>query len=126
VCWFEGVLTFCRPDLLTQKGDAVRIAELAAYFTHVNLQPIHLQLTLRSAMNICIKLKNFATAYNFGRRLLDLSSNKPDVIEKVCRYFSLLNYLCISMTYELLPPDTTSNGLVRSERIARRDSSQLR
>lgn len=33
-------------------------------------------------MTICIKLRNFRTAYGFGRRLLDLSSNKPDVIEK--------------------------------------------
>jgi coatomer subunit alpha len=40
-----------------------------------------LQLTLRSAMNIAIKLRNFATAYNMGRRLLDLNP-KPDVAEK--------------------------------------------
>jgi coatomer subunit alpha len=64
----------------TQAG-AIRVAELAAYFTHCNLQPVHLQLTLRSAMNIAIKLRNFATAYNMGRRLLDLNP-KPDVAEK--------------------------------------------
>lgn len=60
---------------------AIRVAELAAYFSHCNLLPVHVQLTLRSAMAIAIKMKNFATAYNMARRLLDLNP-KPDIVEK--------------------------------------------
>ena len=55
------------------KEDPVRNAELAAYFTHSQLQPIHLSLSLRSAMSIFFKLKNFNTAAGFCRRLLELS-----------------------------------------------------
>jgi len=53
-------------------NSATRVAELAAYFTHCNMQPIHLMLSLRSAMNIHYKLKNFRTAASFARRLLEL------------------------------------------------------
>lgn len=53
--------------------DAARSAELAAYFTHCNLQGVHLALSLRSAMTIFFKLKNFATCATFCRRLLELN-----------------------------------------------------
>mmetsp|Transcript_26643 Transcript_26643/g.44622 ORF Transcript_26643/g.44622 Transcript_26643/m.44622 type:complete len:1240 (+) Transcript_26643:71-3790(+) len=56
-----------------EKEDVIRGAELAAYFTHCNLQPIHLSLSLRSAMSIFFKLKNFDTAATFCRRLLELN-----------------------------------------------------
>jgi coatomer protein complex subunit alpha (xenin) len=65
-----------------------RISELGAYFTHCNLQPSHVQLTLRSAMNNAVKLKNFASAYNFGRRLLDLAP-KPEVVQTTQRVLQL-------------------------------------
>jgi len=55
------------------KDDATRQAELAAYFTHSELQPIHLSLSLRSAMSIFFKLKNYVTAATFCRRLLELN-----------------------------------------------------
>ena len=55
------------------KDDPKRAAELAAYFTHCAMQPIHLSLSLRSAMSIFFKLKNFNTAAEFSRRLLELS-----------------------------------------------------
>ena len=29
---------------------------MAAYFTHCNLQPVHLILTLRTALNLCFKV----------------------------------------------------------------------
>ena len=45
--------------------------ELAAYFTHCNLQLPHLRLALFSAMGVCYKSKNLATAYNFAKRLLE-------------------------------------------------------
>jgi Coatomer (COPI) alpha subunit C-terminus len=51
----------------------VRVAELAAYFTHANMQPVHLALSLRSAMSIFFKLKNFNTCASFCRRLLELN-----------------------------------------------------
>ncbi len=59
-----------------KEGDAdapVRAAELAAYFTHCKLQPVHLALSLRSAMSIFFKLKNYATCATFCRRLLELN-----------------------------------------------------
>ncbi|KAI9207062.1 coatomer WD associated region-domain-containing protein [Polychytrium aggregatum] len=49
-----------------------RAVELAAYFSHCQLQPAHLQLSLRSAMLLAFKIKNYATAAIFARRLLEL------------------------------------------------------
>ncbi|KAG8238041.1 hypothetical protein J437_LFUL017615 [Ladona fulva] len=49
-----------------------RICEMAAYFTHCNLQPVHQILTLRTALNLFFKLKNYKTAASFARRLLEL------------------------------------------------------
>ncbi len=54
-------------------GNASRQAELAAYFTHFNLQPIHLSLTLRQAMSTMFKLKNFNTAATLCHRLLEVN-----------------------------------------------------
>lgn len=62
-----------RKALKDDPEQAVRAAELAAYFTHCNLQPVHLALSLRGAMTVFFKLKNFATAAGFARRLLELS-----------------------------------------------------
>ena len=67
-----------RKDL---KDNETRGAELAAYFTHCNLQPIHLMLTLRSAMNLHYKLENFGSAASFARRLLELGP-KDDIAQK--------------------------------------------
>lgn len=72
----------------TSPESVVRIAELSAYFTHCNLQPAHVQLTLRSAMNNAVKLKNFGTAYNFGRRLLD-HAPKPEIVQTTQRVLQL-------------------------------------
>eukprot|EP01100_Stratorugosa_tubuloviscum_P014823 TRINITY_DN813_c1_g1_i1.p1 TRINITY_DN813_c1_g1~~TRINITY_DN813_c1_g1_i1.p1 ORF type:complete len:1210 (-),score=610.19 TRINITY_DN813_c1_g1_i1:110-3739(-) len=55
-----------------------RLTELAAYFTHCNMQPIHVMLSLRAAMNAAFKIKNFITAASFSRRLLELNP-KPDI-----------------------------------------------
>jgi coatomer protein complex subunit alpha (xenin) len=62
--------------------DPVRQAELAAYFTHCNLQQVHLMLSLRSAMNCSYKIKNYGTAASFARRLLELDP-KEDVATQV-------------------------------------------
>ncbi|PPD99097.1 hypothetical protein GOBAR_DD03826 [Gossypium barbadense] len=58
------------------KDNPVRQQELAAYFTHCNLQMPHLRLALRNAMTICCKAKNLATAANFARRLLETNPNE--------------------------------------------------
>jgi len=65
-----------------------RICELGAYFTHCNLQPTHIQLTLRSAMNNAVKAKNFGSAYNFAKRLLDLAP-KPEIAQTAQRVAQL-------------------------------------
>merc|ERR1712232_1524124 len=52
--------------------DPVRSTELAAFFTHCNLQPVHLLLALRSAMGVAFKHKNYITAAGLARRLLEL------------------------------------------------------
>ncbi|GFH22099.1 coatomer subunit alpha [Haematococcus lacustris] len=67
LCTFPGGVQELRED------DAARAMELAAYFTHCNLQPVHLALSLRSAMSIFFKAKNLATCAHFCRRLLELN-----------------------------------------------------
>jgi len=59
-----------------------RICEMAAYFTHCNLQPVHQILTLQVAVNLFYKLKNYKTAGSFARRLLELGPN-PELAQKI-------------------------------------------
>lgn len=49
-----------------------RTCEMAAYFTHCRLESVHQILTLRTAVNLFFKLKNYKTAGSFARRLLEL------------------------------------------------------
>lgn len=58
-----------------------RSCELAAYFTHCKLQPVHLILTLRTALNMFFKIKNYKTAASFARRLLELGP-RPEVSQQ--------------------------------------------
>eukprot|EP01097_Dermamoeba_algensis_P008007 TRINITY_DN5184_c0_g2_i1.p1 TRINITY_DN5184_c0_g2~~TRINITY_DN5184_c0_g2_i1.p1 ORF type:complete len:749 (+),score=225.86 TRINITY_DN5184_c0_g2_i1:1466-3712(+) len=67
-----------RKELAANPSEKVRNIELAAYFTHCNLQPVHLMLALRSAMVISYKANCFAAASSFARRLLELNP-KPDI-----------------------------------------------
>eukprot|EP01125_Pyxidicula_operculata_P014109 TRINITY_DN4687_c0_g1_i1.p1 TRINITY_DN4687_c0_g1~~TRINITY_DN4687_c0_g1_i1.p1 ORF type:complete len:1292 (-),score=383.08 TRINITY_DN4687_c0_g1_i1:315-4190(-) len=67
-----------RKEVSTTAPDSARALELAAYFTNCDLQPKHLQLCLKSAMNAAAKVKNYATADEFARRLLDL--NPPEAV----------------------------------------------
>ncbi|KAK6131252.1 hypothetical protein DH2020_035009 [Rehmannia glutinosa] len=53
------------------KDDPVRQQELAAYFTHCNLQLPHMRLALSNAMTVCYNAQNMSTAANFARRLLE-------------------------------------------------------
>lgn len=54
-----------------KEDDLNRGAELAAYFTHCKLQPVHSALSLRSAFTLFFKLKNYATCATFCRRWVD-------------------------------------------------------
>jgi len=56
----------------SEGGDIGRSLELAAYFTHCNLQPAHLMLALKTAMANAFKSKNFINAASFARRLLEI------------------------------------------------------
>ncbi|KAH0785747.1 Coatomer subunit alpha-3 [Histomonas meleagridis] len=58
-----------------------RQTELAAYFTHCKLDPIHLRLTLQSAMRIAFRFKYFNLSYEFASRLLELTPS-PKVAEQ--------------------------------------------
>ncbi|KAN0034721.1 hypothetical protein ACTFIV_001253 [Dictyostelium citrinum] len=64
-----------------------RQAELAAYFTHCNLDPSHLILSLRSAMNCAYKVKHFTLAASFARRLISLNPN-PDLATQAKKVFN--------------------------------------
>ncbi|XP_010472129.2 PREDICTED: coatomer subunit alpha-2 [Camelina sativa] len=54
--------------------DPVRQQELAAYFTHCNLRIPHVRLALITAMSVCYRSENFATACIFATRYLDTHS----------------------------------------------------
>lgn len=56
----------------TSMDEQRRQCELVAYFTHCELQMVHQILTLRTALNMFFKIKNYNTAASFGRRLLEL------------------------------------------------------
>ncbi|KAJ3122455.1 hypothetical protein HK098_002828, partial [Nowakowskiella sp. JEL0407] len=58
--------------LETKESDPKRSLEVAAYFTHCQLQPPHLQRSLHSAMVKAVKIKNMATALSLARRLLEM------------------------------------------------------
>ena len=76
-----------RRELAAQKRDGARQTELAAYFTHCNLQGPHHLLTLRSAANCAFQHKELRTAHDLATRLLELNP-KPDVAataEKILR-----------------------------------------
>eukprot|EP01114_Cavostelium_apophysatum_P006979 TRINITY_DN1860_c0_g1_i1.p1 TRINITY_DN1860_c0_g1~~TRINITY_DN1860_c0_g1_i1.p1 ORF type:complete len:1253 (-),score=421.85 TRINITY_DN1860_c0_g1_i1:62-3820(-) len=75
----KELLTICREyitglrlEIKRKDEDPVRQTELVAYFTHTNIQQIHLQLALRAAMTASFKIKNFQSAAGFARRLLEL------------------------------------------------------
>lgn len=62
-----------RRALATSEPDQVaRILELAALFTHVQMQPQHQMLALRIAMMEARRVGNLAMAGHFARRLIEL------------------------------------------------------
>ena len=75
--------------------DQKRLCEMAAYFTHCNLQPVHQILTLRTALNLFFKLKNYKTAASFARRLLELGPRQEvaqqarKILQVIILYYNL-------------------------------------
>ncbi|GJN09183.1 hypothetical protein PR202_ga27165 [Eleusine coracana subsp. coracana] len=72
------------------RDDVTRQQELAAYFTSCKLQRVHMRLVLLSAMTLCYKHKNHATAAHFARMLLENSPNdgqalKAQQVLKACK-----------------------------------------
>jgi len=70
-----GISTeLARKDIIQNNGEHnLRVLELAAYFTHCDLQEKHLLLSLKSAMNIHTKMNYYGYASEFARRILDLN-----------------------------------------------------
>ncbi|EIW78385.1 coatomer subunit alpha-2 [Coniophora puteana RWD-64-598 SS2] len=62
-----------------QPDNIKRSLDLAAYFTHCQLQPQHMQLALRSAITVYAKANNHASAARFARRLLELNPD-PKIV----------------------------------------------
>lgn len=80
------------------EGSAARVVELAAYFTHAQLQSKHQQLALKSAMNIAAKAKNYALAEDFARRLIDL--HPPSSLQQLVLPFfpwSFVDFLSLTV-----------------------------
>jgi len=72
-------ITALNLELLRKKTtEPKRAVELAAYFTHCNLQPAHTMLALKMAMTAAYKNKLFNYASSFARRLLELNP-KQDI-----------------------------------------------
>lgn len=66
----------------SNSSDKQKQLELAAYFTHCQLQQKHVSLTLKKAMTIAFKEKNYALVLEFGTRLSKIV-NLPDKIQKM-------------------------------------------
>jgi len=94
------------------KTDANRAAELAAYFTHQNLQPVHSTLSLRSAMTIFYKMQNFQTAAGFSRRLLELNPPQPVATQakQVLQVCEKTNKDAIELNYDSRNPFVICSG----------------
>ena len=82
-----------RKDLPKESLDEQkRNCEMAAYFTHCNLQPVHQVLTLRTALKLFFKLKNYKTAISLARRLLELGPS-PDIAPQARKILQVQFYL---------------------------------
>ena len=62
--------------------DVKRSLELAAYFAHCQLQPPHMQIALRSAIQVFTKANNHAFSAKLARRLLELNPD-PKIVTQV-------------------------------------------
>jgi hypothetical protein len=63
------------------RDDVTRQQAMVAYFTNCKLQRVHTRLVLSSAMVLCFKQKNYATAAHFARMLLKNSPSEGQVVK---------------------------------------------
>lgn len=66
-------------------ADPVRQAQLAAYFTHCKMQPVHMALALRGAIKAAYKIKCYKSSAGFCRKILELAvaSNQSTIANLV-------------------------------------------
>ncbi|PWN48212.1 putative COP1 [Violaceomyces palustris] len=82
-------IELARRDLVAaEPGNVARNLELAALFTHAQMQPQHQSLALRIAMMEARKANNLAMASSFAKRLLSLSP-APKVAQSAQQIISL-------------------------------------
>lgn len=92
----QQLLRICREYILGLRMESVRKGlpkttndqqkrqcEMAAYFTHCNLQPVHQVLVLRTALNMFFKVRNHRTAASFAKRLLELGPRQEVATQTV-------------------------------------------
>ncbi|KAJ6240808.1 coatomer subunit alpha [Anaeramoeba flamelloides] len=58
------------------KKNLKKSLEMSAYFTHCNLEPNHLALSLRSAMMRSVKLGNNQNGISFAKRLIEIGASQ--------------------------------------------------
>ena len=86
----QGYIETCRQYLtsiilekmLASTSDKQRQLELAAYFTHCQLLKKHISLTLKKALTIAFREKNYQLVLEFGNRLSKIIT-LPEKIQKV-------------------------------------------
>ena len=115
-----ALLDICREYILgcnieksrkENKGDANRNCELASYFTHCELQPAHLMLTLKSAMTASYKLKNLKDAGHHARRVINTGLAKPELVAKAKKIMKACDKSPtneVELDYDSLNPFTIS------------------
>jgi coatomer protein complex subunit alpha (xenin) len=80
--YLVGLLMEAERRSLPQNSEAekIRSLELAAYFTHCDLQPPHEILTLRTAVKLSYALQQLKMCASFAQRCIELGP-KPDVAQ---------------------------------------------
>ena len=76
-------VTCMRLELARQeqvKSNPARALELCYYMSLCKLQPPHQSLTLRSAISLAYKNKNFITCTSLCKRFIELTQNYPQVV----------------------------------------------
>lgn len=94
------------PDLESDPNSIRLSLELSAYFTHCKLMPVHETLSLRSAMMIAYKAKNFKASFSFARRLLAMSPPEPlySQVKKLIAVVEKTPTDCIPVDYDEMMP----------------------
>jgi coatomer subunit alpha len=93
-----------------------RVCEMAAYFTHCNMQPVHLILTLRTALNLFFKLKNYKTAATFAHRLLELGP-RPEVAQQARKILQVGHFFYINSRYSIYEKTSLNKIKIRKGSI---------